>query len=288
MKLYKYRSTSKFSLEGLINNELYFSKYTDFNDPFEFATPFPDLVKTYKKAEEKFVEYYANKEIPKEVYLELINLVKTPSEDVIKKRFDTLSEIKNNTQKMGIFCMSKTDGNILMWSHYAEEHKGFCIEFNELNKHLLDKADLIDVNYLDNFEDLNNPDLIVDFFMLMFWDYRDLPRSEWERKYIELAQNLKMYEEYKLALSIIGNKYVDWSYEKEVRLVTCNNGVIKYDPQSIISITFGLRMSESDKATIRNICKTDDKCHIKFKQAEKLISGYGLKNIYLKTDPERA
>lgn len=283
MKLYKYRSTSKYSLEGLINNELYFSKYTDFNDPFEFSTPFPDLVKTYKKARKEFREYYDNKEISKEVFLKLTNLFKTPSKDILKKRFETLSEIKNNTQNMGILCLSQRDENILMWSHYAEDHKGFCIEFNELNTHLSDTADLIDVKYLESFEDLNSPELIVDFFMLMFWDYRDLPRLEWERKYIELGQQLKVHEESQLALSIIGNKYVDWSYEKEVRLVTGNKGVIKYDPQSISSITFGLRMSESDKATIRNICKTDDKCHIKFKQAEKLTSGYGLKNVYFKT-----
>ena len=282
MKLYKYRSTSKYSLEGLINNELYFSKYTDFNDPFEFSTPFPDLVKTYKKARKKFREYYDNNEISKEVFLKLTSLVKTPPKEALKERVETLNKIKSNTLNMGILCLSQLDENILMWSHYAEDHKGFCIEFNELDTHLADTTDVINVKYLDSFEDLNDPELLVEFFMLMFWDHRDLPRLQWESKYIELGQQLKVHEESELAVSIMGNKYIDWVYEKEVRLVTGNSGVIKYNPKSISSLTFGLRMSESDKSTIRNICKTDDKCHIKFKQADKLTSGYGLKNLALK------
>ena len=273
---------SKYSLEGLINNELYFSKYTDFNDPFEFSTPFPDLVKTNKNARIKFREYYDNNEISKEVFLKLTNLVKPPSKKHLKERIETLNKIKSNTQNMGVLCLSERDENILMWSHYAEDHKGFCIEFNELETHLLETVDVINVKYLESFEDLNDPELLVEFFMLMFWDYRDLPRAQWERKYIELGQQLKVHEQSELARSIMGNKYIDWAYEKEVRLVTFNSGVIKYNPKSINSITFGLRMSESDKSTIRNICKTDDKRHIKFKKADKLTSGYGLKNILLK------
>ena len=135
MKLYKYRSTSKYSLEGLINNELYFSKYTDFNDPFEFATPAPDVVKSYKIARKKFREYYDNKEISKEVFLRLTKLVKTPSNEKLEERVKTLDRIKDNTLNMGILCLSQLDENILMWSHYAENHKGFCIEFNELEAH---------------------------------------------------------------------------------------------------------------------------------------------------------
>ena len=31
---------------------------------------------------------------------------------------------------LGVLCLSACDNSILMWSHYADEHKGFCIGFN--------------------------------------------------------------------------------------------------------------------------------------------------------------
>jgi hypothetical protein len=284
MKLYKYRSTSKYSLEGLINNELFFSSYEDFNDPFEFENPAPDLTQAYKNARKKYRELFDNKEITRKVFLQLVDLAKRPSEEVLQERKQTLDNIKKNILNIGILCLSEIDNNILMWSHYAEEHRGFCIEFDQLDANISVVSDTIKVQYLEEFEDLNNPDLMVDFFMIMFWDYRDWPRPKWEKKYIELSEALVKHEESQSAVAIMGNKYIDWSYEKEVRLTTKVKGPLKYDPKSVISITFGLRMSESDKSTIMNICKANDKCHIRFKQAEKVKSGYGIKNINLKNN----
>ncbi|HEX6901987.1 MAG TPA: DUF2971 domain-containing protein [Thermoanaerobaculia bacterium] len=30
----------------------------------------------------------------------------------------------------GLYCLSETFDNILMWSHYADNHQGFCLEFS--------------------------------------------------------------------------------------------------------------------------------------------------------------
>jgi len=54
---------------------------------------------------------------------------------------DLQKHIIENQQMMTVcsFCESKKD--ILMWSHYADEHKGFCMEYsltkNEINQEFL-------------------------------------------------------------------------------------------------------------------------------------------------------
>lgn len=280
MKLYKYRTTSKYSIEGLINNELFFSTYEDFNDPFEFSNPPVDLIKYNKNARKKLRELFDSGEISRKDFLHLVSYVGKPTEETLQKREKILAKIKRKTLDFGIFCLSQIENNILMWSHYGEDHKGFCIEFNDLNESTDASIDVINVQYLDDFEDLNNPENLIDVYLSMFGEHKDLPAVKWEKKFQELIKTVVRSEETKLAIAVMGNKYVDWAYEKEVRLVAqAKKGPIKYYPKAIKSITFGLRMSESDKNTIRNICNTEDKNHIQFKQAKKLESTYGIKII---------
>ncbi|HDY7526506.1 TPA: DUF2971 domain-containing protein [Vibrio vulnificus] len=282
MKLYKYRSTSKYSLEGLINNELFFATHEQFNDPFEFGNPAADLVQYNKNARVKLRELFDQNQLSRKDFLYLNSLVAKPSEETLIEREKTLSRIREDIKKIGVVCLSEVENNILMWSHYGEEHRGFCIEFYDLENHISSPCDVIDVNYIDQFEDFNDPELLIDFYMIMFCDNKHLPQREWEAKYKELGGQVSKYEESLLAKATIGNKYTDWAYEKEVRLVSKINGPIKYDPRAIKSITFGLRMSESDKRTIMNICDCDNKRHINFKQAIRQESSYGLKILDVK------
>jgi len=44
----------------------------------------------------------------------------------IKRELDF--SIENQLRNIGIYCLSAKNDDILMWSHYADGHKGFCIE----------------------------------------------------------------------------------------------------------------------------------------------------------------
>jgi hypothetical protein len=37
--------------------------------------------------------------------------------------------VRDYNDKAGIFCLAATSNNILMWSHYADHHRGICLEF---------------------------------------------------------------------------------------------------------------------------------------------------------------
>jgi len=281
MKLFKYRSLSKYSIEGLINNEVYFSSFEEFNDPFEFSNPITDLSVYNKRARAEVRRLYEQGKFTAEDCSFLIDAVKEPDEKTEKKRKKLLEKIESGLPDFGVFCLSEINNNILMWSHYAEDHKGFCVEFEALDKSF--KEDLLElkVNYISEYEDLNNPQYLIDFYIEMFSNSKGLNKNKWQIKYKQLSKKVTTNEDNELGKSILRNKFSDWEYEKEVRLVNNRVGIHKYNPRSINKIIFGLRMSEKDKSTIKKICESDDKVHIKFSQAVKKEGLFGIQIVDL-------
>lgn len=86
-------------LESFRENYLWFSKPKFFNDPFDCNMG--------------VIKYYNN-------FLNSINTIAEKADDLII----------NGTKEFGICCFSETNNNIHMWSHYADSHKGICIEYD--------------------------------------------------------------------------------------------------------------------------------------------------------------
>lgn len=132
MKIYKYFNftedlTKDKKIESFVENYLWFSKPKYFNDPFD-----------------------CNMEIINK-YNEFLNLLADGAKDFIIE----------NTKDFGICCFSTSNDNIHMWSHYAESHKGICLEYDSTNfedyfSNLLKcKCRLFEVDYRKEFIDLN-------------------------------------------------------------------------------------------------------------------------------------
>ena len=90
---------SKYGLENIKRKRLKISRLDDLNDPFELLS------------------------------LEL-------SDGRLRDAFLRIKELLNVTR--GILCFSEDWHNPVMWSHYAEKHKGLCLEF-EISDELLAK-----------------------------------------------------------------------------------------------------------------------------------------------------
>lgn len=270
---------SKYSIEGLINNEIYFSSFSEFNDPFEFSNPMTDLSKYNEKARDELEKLYKNGVICEQDYLRLTHEVREPSEEQKNERAVLLDKIEKGLIDFGVYCLSEVNDNILMWSHYAEEHKGFCIEFERLACSLSENCMELKVNYIQEYQDLNNPKHLINFYVEMFSNSNALGRKKWQSKYKRLGEAVRRAEDGELGCAVLRNKFIDWAYEKEVRLINRRVGSHKYKPKSIKRIVFGLRMSDRDKATIQNICKSEDKKHIVFAQAIKRKQGFGIEVV---------
>ncbi|WP_413457808.1 DUF2971 domain-containing protein [Herbaspirillum huttiense] len=285
MKLYKFRAFGEYSLLGLTKNQVYFSGFGGFNDPFEFGTPFTDLRKFFQAVQERLKQRHAAGDLDESALQHLMQITSNVTEERINAHKAVHATIRRNMDRMGILSLSAVPDEILLWSHYARDHTGFCIEFEDLHSNLSVEGKRINVSgfnveYKDEFSDLNEPSELVEFYVEMFGRSKHLDDREWFVKYKALGERLKAQDDVNFAMAVITDKYTPWSYEKEFRYVTRDYiGPVEFNPRCIKRILFGLRTSDENKAMIMDVCKRTGKQHVTFWQAEKKMDRYGLELV---------
>jgi hypothetical protein len=206
--LYKYGAYNTNSLSILINKKIWVAKPDSFNDPFDCKIRFKSEINSdaFRKYLDRTGRTSGNLHKDYEIFQEGL------------EKFRDI-HIRN----LGVFSMSQIKDNILMWSHYADQHNGFCIEFNRSpNNDLGDFEKTQPVNY--------------------YCDYPEVDPLD-SNGYIDPSIHKKM----------LFSKAKDWAYEKEWRLTYDEGDKEAPMPGDISSIIFGLRMPDQHKNTIRNI-----------------------------------
>ncbi|MCI5224901.1 MAG: DUF2971 domain-containing protein, partial [Candidatus Electrothrix sp. AR4] len=153
MLLYKYRAFGENLIKELCNKEVYYADPKKFNDPLECS---PKLIndganlesleklyceianqsdekninKTIDELRNDAIEYVytwtqvEDKELDKEEEISFIRKYhKSRLQDKIKEYLDSIMK------KRGILSLSSTWKSPLMWSHYSDQHRGICIEY---------------------------------------------------------------------------------------------------------------------------------------------------------------
>lgn len=139
--LYKYqkifdclREENQYTKRLFLYKELHVLPATDMNDPFECLTNYLDELKT----DDEFRNLYdrllkaqrpdLTSNQRKELINEFLSLHRAHS---IEKLIDMFkAEQSQKFRDKGVICLSSEPDNILMWSHYADGHKGYCLKFN--------------------------------------------------------------------------------------------------------------------------------------------------------------
>ncbi|MFL0975062.1 DUF2971 domain-containing protein [Vibrio parahaemolyticus] len=209
MKLYKYRSddekTLDRDLDSIIKNQVYFSELQNLNDPFEGRYTFNSYLFNLSCYMSKKLKSDSMIKHDSTTNIEYNSSLHTPLENFISRIGD-----------YGVFSLGKEHDNELMWSHYANSHKGFCIEY-DLDTLMNDEFLKYEVSYIDSIPVLICSDID---------------------------------ERMTLLRKIFATKSKHWSYEKEVRLISLNPGLKTIKPEAIKSICFGLN---SGKETIDRV-----------------------------------
>ena len=206
MLIYKYRGGNKKAfnraIEGLRNNYFWASSIDQLNDPCEGIT---------------------NKNVFKKQYRNISRFLGFKEDRHMQLLDENADEVLSFGEKMGIFSSSKTYLNELLWAHYANGHKGFCIEY--------------DLEYLVKTDGGNG------VFSLGVIYSRKPPKIDL-LDIIKTGQNGVIHKNgfYKSN---------SWKYEQEHRLITNIIGENYYDPRAIKSIYFGLLISDKHKNAIR-------------------------------------
>lgn len=135
--LYKYRSlagpASTFVERIFTHNELYFPKPSEFNDPFD-CSPTASLEAT----DEQFAEYLDGlykRRMPHLSRADRRLSVKNAMKDRVRNHKSHLAlqtlagSLSQVVELAGVLSLSAKCDHILMWSHYADSHRGVCLRF---------------------------------------------------------------------------------------------------------------------------------------------------------------
>jgi len=178
---YKYLPISRLSY--LKDELIRFTQPGDLNDPFE-CLPKKPTVEEFNNLINSLIRENSNIEIQKEIKAKYDS-----------KYLDELykTQIEKVNEDIGIFSLSKNWKSSLMWSHYTESHKGFCVGFD--SKHNFFK------NYLSDDKEM----------------FKTIIEVKYSEKRVEipmiLGQEQDYYEPYI-------TKSIEWKYEEEIRMLT--------------------------------------------------------------------
>ena len=117
----------------LTDKEIFFASPDLFNDPFDCSIPFR-YDKLSKRQLMEMMEGHLKEREP--------NLTNRERWELVKKRFSDPRFMNTEylnwyggwgkeyiAKNFGIFSLSRIQKHIVMWSHYADAHKGFCVGF---------------------------------------------------------------------------------------------------------------------------------------------------------------
>ena len=226
MLVYKYRGGDETifqrDLKSLKNNLYYASSSLNLNDPCETISDSEKFI-TQSKSFSRFLGFKSK---------EALQIVDESYRDVLS--FD---------QKMGIYSLSQSYLDELLWAHYANSHKGFCIEYD---LDLLLESYKSDTKFSFPITYTKKPPVIG---------------------LLDVATNRNNG----IIKKIGGFKSKRWAYEQEFRIITNNCGLHSYNFQAVKSIYFGLRMEEKQRLEIMQRLKGRG---IKYYQIEQIPTSY--------------
>jgi len=130
--LYRYRHLQgehhEWTKRILTDSVLYFASPQTFNDPFDCKVNFRPSFSVCK-LKEKYIEIL--KDLKPHLSLSERKIIAIRDVNAHKDNFITpmTRDLQNKIDNIGVLSLSATARNVLLWSHYADGHKGLCLKF---------------------------------------------------------------------------------------------------------------------------------------------------------------
>jgi len=142
--------------------------------------------------------------------------------DIVKVAMKTIKE--QGMYDASVSCFCEENNNMLMWSHYGDSHKGFCLEF--------------DTSY----------DPFTKMFPVTY--SKDIPEIDLNSLINNSENNLDTIKANLL------HKYIDWEYEKEWRILHQEKTTsFCYKTNALTGVYFGTKIDFSDLEILATIVK---------------------------------
>lgn len=219
--LYRYRRFGDYWENEVKKGEIYLSEARKLNDPMDCLI---NLDLTEINENSFFFEYYRKKfKLSYDNYKQIVEQEK----EILMNEFEYYRD------DIRIACFSENKNSNLMWSHYADMHHGFCIEYNTKYFKDIIKSHLFPILYSKE-----KPEIAKDF-----------------NKNIRSA-----------ILKAFVFKDTEWSYEKEWRILEYKDERNKIcDKKSIKTIYLGAKCPEDKRNEILEWGKHNEKTVVQMK-----------------------
>jgi hypothetical protein len=230
--VYKYRTVNAHTINLLEKCDLYFSHPKEFNDPFDSKT---DVIFEGTEIEwKKWLD--ESKRSPEEKEI-IWNLLK-------RRGFEKFENgLMYEDRAFLISSFSKIDDDILLWSHYANSHKGVCLGFK------ISEVENTFGLYFEDEEIFQKPHAPKNYQMLhnIIYSIDD-----------KMPQQINRLKDDKRELyNFLVTKQKNWSYEQEMRIIlptySTSGRTFKFAKHCLSKIIFGMNISTKDIATIKQV-----------------------------------
>ena len=246
--------TPIYSIENLRAHAVYFKKPAELDDPFDCALAIERKEPSDDEALRYFHSIYerqneATRDTLDQKYLDEhhnpnVTAIKAMIRRTGKEFYEKYRQIML-TQR-GVVCFSETYESISMWAHYANGHRGFCLEF-DTSCPLFERVMPIDYP---------SDDRIPSFTL------------------VEILEDAE-----KALTPMIASKAKCWEYQKEWRVFVPQGGILHpYDVKYLTGIHFGCKLSDKHKNEIWQIlsdwpteCYDMEKSEDKFRLVRKKL-----------------
>jgi hypothetical protein len=327
--IFRFRPYSILTLKELQYGEVFFVANDELNDPYDTKNPhlFECDTETYKRLlsfvlDRSYPDHSLSTIINLEIIAEFLSgkpmllselIESLDSQDfhhVATKAFGpTLAQaipvvilnLKNKLLAIGGLCyiasFSKTNNNPVMWSHYSNHHKGYCLCFS-IEEGIFKRNKSYEQDFPKNLK-----------FREVIYDEKSVTTNGlflFPKQVSGIEREDSKYDQYwDLRARAYLTKFSSWSYEQEVRLVVDNmlnsrisaQGIVKkaivertfyYDQTQLTGIIFGSKMGENEKREIqyiiysqrRNLLKRENYLPIFiFYQAKESVDGFKMQII---------
>ena len=217
-RLYKYRSMKSEGVEDIFTKmKIFASDSTVFDDPFESMPRLTGVESSLKK--EKHLKDLVNIKFPHATKKEKKKLMKG-KKPLLTDQTRLKNTYKEFIKTIGVYCLSEINDNLIMWSLYADSHRGFCLEFDSSIENSL------------------------------FWEaFKVIYSSEYPTvNMMEIGINAETSQK------VLLTKFIGWENQKEWRILKPKGqGGPKhycFSPSLLTEVVFGALISEDDKKTI--------------------------------------
>lgn len=282
-KLYKYRGANEYAINNLKNDEIVCSKPIDFNDPFDSLLYF-DIKKMEQYIEDGsrnhngiLNQWKLLKTRVLEANIPLGSLdsqtrkIVLSSEDEIKNYFystefeQNLQDLKKDCrdalfsmptslqQHTYIGCFTEINDCPLMWGHYADSHKGFCLEYDLSSNPF----------YHENFN--SNADCHKHLYPVLYSRERYCAEEFALQHVNRIMGGNQPLSDILFWFKAYTSKAINWEYEKEWRVIVIPKDIENITEERFFlslrptAIYYGLRFDEQPenvRSTIRELAKS--------------------------------